>query len=129
MKARSHSMPARIRLRIESLELEAEINDSPSAQALLAELPLEFRMSRWGDEYYGDCGVSAELTPDAREEMAVGEIAYWPPGRALCVFFGPTPASVGDEPRAASPVNPIGRLLDDSGPLMELGPVVTVEVV
>ena len=42
--------------------------------------------------------------------MEVGEVAYWPPGQALCIFFGPTPASVGDEPRAASPVNPLGSI-------------------
>lgn len=122
-------MPARVRLRIGSLELKAELNDSPSALAILDELPVEFRWSRWGEEYYGDCGVSAEAAPDAREEMAVGELAYWPPGRALCVFFGPTPASVGDEPRAASLVNPVGRLLDDPTHLKELGPVIEVEVV
>lgn len=121
-------MPERIRLCIGTAEFTGELNDSPASRALLSCLPLEFRMSRWGDEYYGNCGVSVELAPEAREEMEVGELALWPPGQALCVFFGPTPASVGDEPRAASPVNPIGRLLDDPAPLKELGSVVTVQV-
>jgi hypothetical protein len=118
-------MPARVRLRIGPVELTGELNDSLASQALLSRLPLEIRMSRWGDEYYGDCGVSVEPAPEAREEMEVGELALWPPGQALCVFFGPTPASVGEEPRAASPVNPIGRLLDDPAPLEDLGPAVT----
>lgn len=122
-------MPNRIRLRIGPIELNAELNESLSAQALLASLPLEIRMSRWGDEYYGGCGVSVDLEPDAREEMEVGELAVWPPGQALCVFFGPTPASVGDEPRAASPVNPVGRLLVDPSPLVDLGQVIMVQVV
>jgi hypothetical protein len=121
-------MPERISLYIGPVELTAELNDSPAAQAFLSHLPLEFSMSRWGDEYYGSCGVSVELAPEAREEMEVGELAFWPPGQALCVFFGPTPASVGEEPRAASPVNPIGKLLDDPAPLRELGPVVTAHV-
>jgi hypothetical protein len=121
-------MPHRIRLRIGTVELTAELNDSPSAQALLSQLPIELRMSRWGEEYYGGCGVSIESAPDAREEMEVGELALWPPGQALCIFFGPTPASEGDEPRAASPVNPIGWLLDDPAPLREMGPVITAEV-
>ena len=122
-------MPERSRLRTGTVELTAELNDSPAAQALLSSLPLEISMSRWGEEYYGGCGVSAPLEEEAREEMEVGELAFWPPGQALCVFFGPTPASVGDEPRAASPVNPIGRLLDDPTPLRGLGSVISVEVV
>jgi hypothetical protein len=121
-------MPHRISLRFETVDLTGELDDSASTQALLALLPVEVRMSRWGDEYYGNCGVSVALAPDAREEMEIGELALWPPGQALCVFFGPTPASLGDEPRAASSVNPIGRLLDDPAPLKELGPVVTVHV-
>jgi len=54
--------------------------------------------------------VSTDLEESARAEVAVGDLAYWPPGQALCLFFGPTPASVGDEPRAASPANVVGRL-------------------
>ncbi len=122
-------MAERILIRIGPLELAAELNDSPTARGLLAELPLEFRMFRWGDEYYGDCGISVPLADDARDEMEVGELAYWPTGHALCVFFGPTPASVGGEPRAASAVNPVGRLLDGPAPLFDLGPVIDVEVV
>lgn len=121
-------MPDRIRLLIGPIELSGELNDSPSARVLFSSLPVEIRMSRWGDEYYGNCGISVGLEPDARDEMEVGELAVWPPGKALCVFFGPTPASVGDEPRAASPVNPVGRLLEDPSPLKDLGPMITVQV-
>ena len=98
-----------------TLELSGQLNDSPTAKALLALLPATVRMSRWGDEYYGALpqALGVEEAPDARELMAVGELAYWPPGNALCVFFGPTPVSTGTEPRAASPVNPLGRLSGD----------------
>jgi hypothetical protein len=101
------------------LVLPGQLDDSPTASALAARLPLTVRMSRWGDEYYGALRppLGQPLAPDAREAMIVGELAYWPPGDALCVFFGPTPASEGSEPRAASPVNPIGRL---SGPISAL---------
>ena len=108
--------------------LTAELNDSPSAKALLAKLPLEFRMSRWGDEYYGDCGVDVEEEPQARTLMKVGELAIWPPGSALCIFFGPTPASTADEPVAASKVNPIGRLTSQLEPLKKLGPSIKVRM-
>ena len=98
------------RLEIGSVALEGRLNDSATAAAIAASCPLDIRLSRWGDEYYGDCGVAAGAEPQAREIMEIGEVAYWPPGRALCVFFGPTPASSGTEPRAASPVNPVGTL-------------------
>ncbi|MCJ7677601.1 MAG: hypothetical protein MUO35_07770, partial [Anaerolineales bacterium] len=51
---------------------------------------------------------------DARAEMQVGELAYWPPGSAFCIFFGPTPVSRGQAPRAASNVNPLGIVDGDA---------------
>jgi hypothetical protein len=105
-------MPARIRFRAPGVDFSGALDDSPTALALRECLPVTLRMSRWGDEYYGplatDLGVEEEA--HAREVMEVGELAYWPVGNALCVFFGPTPVSEGQEPRAASPVNPMGRL-------------------
>jgi len=105
------------------LELKGELNDSPTAQALIGRLPLSVQMSRWGEEYYGDIGDNLGVgeAPDAREEMQVGELAYWPVGNALCIFFGPTPASQGPEPRAASNVNPAGMLKGDLEALKKLG--------
>ena len=50
---------------------------------------------------------------DAREVVEYGDVGYWPPGQALCLFFGPTPASRGDEIRPASPVNVVGRMEGD----------------
>jgi hypothetical protein len=121
-------MPTAITIQIGNLTLKAELNDSPSAQSLLKALPVEVGLSRWGDEYYGNCGIKVQQAADAREDMKVGELALWPPGNALCIFFGPTPASSGREPRAASPVNPIGSLLDDSAPLKALGPSIRARV-
>ena len=106
------------RLEIDGVALEGSFTDSATATAIAAACPLEIRLSRWGDEFYGDCGVAAGAEPEAREVMEIGEVAYWPPGRALCVFFGPTPASSGTEPRAASPVNPVGTLSGKSDALV-----------
>jgi hypothetical protein len=114
-------MGQEITLKIESLVLTARLNDSDSARALAAALPMEIGMSRWGDEYYGGCGLRLPEAEDARELMEVGELAYWSPGSAFCIFFGPTPASSGAEPRAASAVNPLGRILDDCSGLKALG--------
>ncbi len=123
-------MPVAITLRVGGLELKGELNGSPTAKALLALLPATVRMSRWGDEYYGSLpsplGIGQQ--PDAREEMAVGELAYWPPGNALCLFFGPTSPSTGSQPRAASPVNPVGLVGGDWPALKTLGRTIDVRV-
>ncbi len=110
------------------VKLEAELNDSATAKKIAAALPFELSLSRWGDEYYGACGVKAGLEPGARTAMAVGEIAYWPPGSALCLFFGPTPASSGPEPEAASEVNPVGRIVSDSAVLKKFGGSITASI-
>ena len=111
----------KIEITINSLVLEAELNQSDVAVQLADALPATMSLSRWGDEYYGNCGISAAATDDAREIMEVGEIAFWPPGSALCLFFGPTPASTDDRPRAASPVIPIGKITSDPTVLRGLG--------
>lgn len=104
----------RIRLATDTVSLEIELNDSPTSVALLKALPFSATVNTWGDEIYFETPVGAKQSADARAEMAVGEVAYWPPGKALCVFFGRTPASIGSEPRAASPVNPLGRVVGDA---------------
>ncbi|MFQ5693607.1 MAG: cyclophilin-like fold protein [Nitrospinota bacterium] len=104
----------RIRIAAGDVEAWAVLNDGPTADSLWEALPLEARANRWGEEIYFSIPVECPAEPAAREEMAVGEIAYWPPGSAFCIFFGPTPASDDDSPRAASPVNPIGRVEGDA---------------
>ena len=96
-------------------EVPAEIleNKNPrTAEAIWNALPIEARANRWGDEIYFSTGVKTSLE-DAQEVVAVGEIAYWPPGKAFCIFFGPTPASTDEKPRAASEVNVFARTLGD----------------
>ena len=121
-------MPTPIIIKIGDLELRAELNDSPSSEKLRALFPLEFSMSRWGDEFYGDCGIKTELSQDARDVMEIGELAVWPTGRALCIFFGPTPASEGNELRAVSPVNPVGKLMSGTGDLKKLGSTIHAKI-
>ncbi len=111
-----------IRIRIGGLVFEARIDETPIATALLRRMPFSVGMTRWGDEYYGPSPVRFDSAPDGREIMEVGEIAYWQPGNALCIFFGPTPASTDSRPRAASAVVPIGSIVGDLVSLKELGP-------
>lgn len=92
--------------------LEAEILDTPTGRAIYKALPLNANASTWGDEIYFGIPVQSELEENARARVSVGDLAYWPNMPAFCIFFGPTPASQGDEPEAASAVNVFGRLLD-----------------
>jgi hypothetical protein len=91
----------------------AELNESETATAIWKALPVSSRVRRWGQEIYFDIPVRQASSPDAREVVDRGELAYWPRGSAFCIFFGPTSASVEDECRAASPVNPVGKVLDE----------------
>jgi hypothetical protein len=121
-------MGVRIVISVRDRRLAGELNDSMSAKELAAALPHTVRMSRWGDEYYGSLPLGISEDETAREAVEIGEIAYWPPGKALCVFFGPTPASVDERPRAASPVVPLGRITGGVEALKELGSSIEADI-
>jgi hypothetical protein len=103
-----------IRIEVGDVVVEAELNESETAKAVWEVLPLRTRVHRWGDEVFFDIDVRAGEAADARTVMEVGEIAYWPAGPALCLFFGPTPVSRGQAPEAYSNVNPVGRVVGDA---------------
>lgn len=107
-------MTRKIRITSGSASAEAELNDNPTAQQVWEALPITGRANTWGDEVYFTIPVKADSESDARADMAIGELGYWPAGSAFCIFFGPTPASTGSTPRAASPVNILGRVLADA---------------
>jgi hypothetical protein len=109
-------MPTERKIRITAGKVSAEavLNDSPTATQIWDALPIEGRGNTWGDEIYFSIPVDAKQEKDAREIVAVGELGYWPPGSAFCIFFGRTPASTDDRPRAASVVNILGRIQGDA---------------
>jgi hypothetical protein len=107
-------MEYRITIVAGSVTMDAELNDTPTAQVIWESLPITGRAMVWGDEVYFEIPVAMEQAPDARADVKVGELGYWPVGRAFCIFFGPTPVSTGGQPRAASPVNIVGRVLGDA---------------
>lgn len=92
----------------------AQLNDSPTARLLWEALPIDGKANRWGDEIYFSIPIDADEDLEARAAVEVGEIAFWPPGNAFCIFWGPTPASRGDQPMAASPVNVLGKIDGDA---------------
>lgn len=97
-----------------SVTLTAELNDSPTARAIWDALPITGSANIWGDEIYFGIPVSLDEEDDAEADVEVGALAYWPPGNAFCIFWGPTPASSGSQPRAASPVNVFGQVNGDA---------------
>jgi len=106
-------MERKIRILINDLKVEAELNESKTAQLIWETLPIESKTNLWGEEIYFTIPVKTKLEEGAREVVSAGELGYWPTGHAFCIFFGPTPASRGDEIRAASSVNLIGKVLSD----------------
>ncbi|MGD0916777.1 MAG: cyclophilin-like fold protein [Thermodesulfobacteriota bacterium] len=108
-------MEKKIKILINDLKVDAELNESKSAQLIWEALPIEAKINLWGEEIYFAIPVKAALEAAAKEIVSVGELGYWPTGQAFCIFFGRTPASRGDEIRAASAVNVIGKVLSDPG--------------
>jgi uncharacterized protein len=102
----------RIRITAGSVAADAVLDDSSTAQAVWDALPLAIPGDTWGDEIY--FGIPVKAKPERpRETVAMGDLGYWPPGSAFCIFFGPTPASRGAEIRPASAVNVFGRVIGD----------------
>ena len=90
----------------------AELKNTPTAKAIYDFLPIEVSANRWGDEIYFPIPVNLEAEEDAKEIVEAGDVAYWPEGSCFCIFWGRTPASKGNEIRAASKVNVFGKIKD-----------------
>ncbi|HEX2481854.1 MAG TPA: cyclophilin-like fold protein [Methylomirabilota bacterium] len=105
-------MTKTLRIVAGSVSARATLDDSRTARAVWAALPIEAAAQTWGDEIYFPVPVNLP-EDEAQAVVALGDLGYWPPGRAFCIFFGPTPASRGDECRPASPVNVFGRIDGD----------------
>lgn len=102
-------MAKRIKITAGTVSQTAELNETATAQAIWEALPLRGRGNTWGDEIYFGIPVYCELE-NGQSVVNVGDLGYWPPGSAFCIFFGPTPMSTPEEIRPASPVNVVGRL-------------------
>jgi hypothetical protein len=106
-------MGKNIRITAGSVVVDAELNDTDTAGAIWEVLPIQANGNTWGDEIYLRISVENEVE-NGQEVVELGDLGYWPPGSAFCLFFGPTPASEGDEIRPASEVTVIGKIKGDS---------------
>ena len=102
-------MPVPIIISIAGENIPAELNNSDTALAIRDALPIETDFSIWGDEIYFSIPVKMG-SENSKDVVEIGELGYWPPGNAFCIFYGATPGSTEDEIRPASPVNPIGKV-------------------
>lgn len=106
-------MGKKIRIRAGTIEAEAELNDTKTAQAIWEALPIKGRVNLWGDEIYFSIPLNLKL--EAGQELVnIGELGYWPDGNVFCIFFGPTPVSQRDEIRPASAVTVFGKVIGDA---------------
>jgi len=107
-------MPAKIKITVANITIEAELFDTACAREIVERLPIEAIPNEWGDEFYFGIPVTMPLDETATRVVKIGDIGYWPPGGALAIFFGPTPLSRGNDPVPASEVNLVGKVLGDA---------------
>lgn len=123
-------MGKRIRITAGNVVVEAELNETETAKKIWQALPITGKANRWGDEIYFRIPVRCD-EENPKEVVDVGDLGYWVPGSAFCIFFGPTPASRGNEIRPASPVNVFGKVIGDATVLRSVrdGDEVKIEAV
>jgi len=105
-------MARQIKISAGEVSALATLNDSGMADLIWEALPIKSSASTWGDEIYFNIAVDTE-GEDLQPTVGMGDLAYWPPGPAFCIFFGPTPMSSGEEIRPASPVRIFGQVEGD----------------
>ena len=110
-----------IRITAGAVQLEARLNETQTAEAVSEALPITASANTWGDEIYFGISVTEELE-QGQEVVELGDLGYWPPGQAFCIFFGLTPASRGEEIRPASAVTVIGKVEGDVTLLRQVKP-------
>ena len=102
----------RIIFKTSNAAIEGELDDSQTARKIHDKLPIAAKAKTWGEEIYFE--IPVRCSPEnATMDVNVGDIAYWPEGACLCIFFGRTPASTGSMPKPASEVNIVGKISAD----------------
>jgi len=121
---------AKILIKAGQVSQEADLFDTETARRILGALPIQASANTWGEEIYFSIPVQMD-EEDSKAVVEMGDLGYWPPGHAFCIFFGRTPASRGDEIRPASPVNVFGRLVGDPKEFKKVrqGETITIEKV
>ena len=104
----------KIRITVGSVQLDAELKSTRTAQEVYAVLPVESQVNTWGEEFYCKLAGVKDYRETATNHVKIGDVAFWGAGQVLAIFFGPTPMSIGQDPVPADRVNIIGRILGDA---------------
>lgn len=99
----------KIKILTNNLEIEAELNNSNTSKKIYKKLPITSTVNIWGEEIYFSIPISLEQESPTND-LEIGDIGYWPPGNSFCIFFGRTPASINNKPKAASDVTLLGKI-------------------
>tara|TARA_A100001037_G_scaffold169605_2_gene152294 strand:+ start:2408 stop:2782 length:375 start_codon:yes stop_codon:yes gene_type:complete len=110
-----------INIKFDNSSFEGVLNDSNTSNLIWDSLPINSSVSTWGDEIYFSIPVS-DNEDNSKEVVELGDLGYWPPGNAFCIFFGLTPASSEGEIRPASPVNILGKIIGELDSLKQVKP-------
>ena len=110
----------KVKIKIHQTELSAELYNTDTGKAIYENLPLKGNVNVWGDEIYFTVPISLPEEKSASEHTAIGDLAFWPVGSAFCIFFGPTPVSIDERPRAYSPVNIFGKISSEISSLKSI---------
>ncbi len=100
----------KINIKFNNTHVIADLYDTPTGQAITDKLTIESKVNTWGKEIYFSIPVICDLEKDSRSDLEIGELGYYPPMQAFCIFFGTTPMSSDGKPRAADDVNVFGRI-------------------
>ena len=119
----------KIIIQFPSFSMEAEIMPTTTGNAILCALPLSGKAHIWGDEIYFGIPLSLAPEKEAKEEVSIGDLGYWPIGKAFCIFFGRTPVSTDNNPKAYSAVNVFGKITGDCSMLKKVrqGDIITIQ--
>ncbi len=128
LKGSSINLMKNIQITTNSVSVQAELIVSDTSEAIWNTLPFECTANRWGEEIYFEIPVTSQLDSTAKEVVEKGDLGYWPTGKAFCIFFGPTPASQGDEIRPASAVNIIGKVTGNIDELKRVQDGTTIKI-
>jgi hypothetical protein len=122
------ALPNKIRITVGSVQLDAELKSTKTAQEVYAALPVESPVNTWGEEFYFRLAGVKDHRETATNQVKVGDVAFWGAGHVLAIFFGRTPMSIGQDPVPADRVNVIGRILGDASVLRRVMDVSTIRI-
>ncbi|MBT3363387.1 MAG: hypothetical protein HN929_12485 [Chloroflexi bacterium] len=118
----------KIKITTSNVSVHAELNDTNTAESIWQALPISGSAHLWGQEIYFIIPLKLD-SEDGKETVQLGDLGYWPEGKAFCIFFGQTPISGPDEIRPASAVNVFGKLTGDPKAFLEVleGDSITIQ--